>query len=80
MGMENVYKVVQYLTDPRHRDAHFAIRDRYLGDHNPTSTLLFISALAQPEMLVEVELFAAGPQQNCPPRPDTRYHARRVAV
>jgi len=62
MGIENVYKVVQYLIDPGHRDAHFAIRDRYLGDHDITSTLLFISALAQPEMLVEVEIFAASPE------------------
>jgi 2-iminobutanoate/2-iminopropanoate deaminase len=62
MGIRNIYKVMQYLTDPGHRDAHFAIRDRYLGDHTPTSTLLFISALAQPEMLVEVEVYAAGPE------------------
>jgi enamine deaminase RidA (YjgF/YER057c/UK114 family) len=62
MGIENVYKVVQYLIDPGHRDAHFAIRDRYLGNHVITSTLLFISALAQPEMLVEVEIFAASPE------------------
>ena len=62
MGIENIYKVVQYLIDPDHRNAHFRIRDRYLGDHDITSTLLFISALAQPEMLVEVEVFAAGPE------------------
>ena len=61
MAIENIYKVVQYLTDPRYRDAYFAIRNRYLGDHTPTNTLLFVSALAQPEMLVEVEVFAAGP-------------------
>ena len=62
MGVENIVKVVQYLTDPRWRDAHMAIRDRFLGDHKPTSTLLFISALAQPEMLVEVDVWAAGPE------------------
>ena len=62
MGIENIYKVIQYLIDPAHRDAHFTIRDRYLGSHDITSTLLFISALAQPEMLVEVEVFAAGPE------------------
>lgn len=62
MGVENIFKVVQYLTDPRFRDEHMAIRDRFLGDHKPTSTLLFISALAQPEMLVEVEVWASGPE------------------
>lgn len=62
MGVGNIVKVVQYLIDPRWRDAHMAIRDRFLGDHKPTSTLLFISALAQPEMLVEVDVWAAGPE------------------
>ena len=60
MGIENVVKVVQYVTDPRWRDAHMAIRDRFLGAHKPTSTLLFVSGLAQPEMLVEVDVWAAG--------------------
>ncbi|MEK9645560.1 MAG: RidA family protein [Alphaproteobacteria bacterium] len=62
MDVENVYKIVQYLTDPRYRDPFFEIRNRFLKDHTPTSTLLFVSALAQPEMLVEVELFVAGPE------------------
>ena len=62
MGVENIVKVVQYVTDPRWRDAHMAIRDRFLGKHKPTSTLLFVSGLAQPEMLVEVDVWAAGPE------------------
>lgn len=62
MGVENIVKVVQYATDPRWRDAHMAIRDRFLGKHKPTSTLVFVSGLAQPEMLVEVDVWAAGPE------------------
>ena len=62
MGDENIVKVVQYATDPRWRDAHMAIRDRFLGKHKPTSTLVFVSGLAQPEMLVEVDVWAAGPE------------------
>ena len=61
MGIENIVKVVQYLTRVEDRDAHFAVRNRYLGDHKPTSTLLFVSALAQPEFVVEVEISAAKP-------------------
>ncbi len=61
MAIENIVKVIQYLTRVEDRDAHFAVRDRYLGAHVPTSTLLFVSALAQPEFVVEVEISAAKP-------------------
>ena len=61
MGIENIVKVIQYLTRVEDRDAHFEVRNRYLGDHKPTSTLLFVSALAQPEFVVEVEISAAKP-------------------
>ena len=59
MGIENIVKVIQYLTRVEDRDAHFEVRNRYLADHMPTSTLLFVSALAQPEFVVEVEISAA---------------------
>ncbi len=59
MGVEDIVMVTQYLTRVEDRDAHMAIRNRFLGDHKPTSTLLFVSALAQPEMVVEVEIKAA---------------------
>ena len=61
MDLENIVKVVQYLVRVEDRDAHMAVRGRFLGDHKPTSTLLFVSALAQPEFLVEVEVTAAKP-------------------
>ena len=61
MGIENIVKVIQYLIRVEDRDAHFEVRNRYLGDHMPTSTLLFVSALAQPEFVVEVEISAAKP-------------------
>jgi enamine deaminase RidA (YjgF/YER057c/UK114 family) len=61
MEVRNVFKVVQYLTRVEDRDAHMAVRNRFLGDHKPTSTLLFVSALAQPEFIVEVEVWAAAP-------------------
>lgn len=59
MEVKDIFKVVQYLTRVEDRDAHFVVRDRYLGDHSPTSTLLFISALAEPNFIVEVEVMAA---------------------
>ncbi len=59
MGVQDIVMVTQYLTRVEDRDAHMAIRNRFLGGHLPTSTLLFVSALAQPEMVVEVEIKAA---------------------
>ena len=59
MGIGDIVMVTQYLTRVEDRDAHMAIRNRFLGDHKPTSTLRFVSALAQPEMVVEVEIKAA---------------------
>lgn len=59
MDASDIVKVTQYLTRVEDRDAHMEVRNRFLGDHKPTSTLLFISALAEPEFIVEVEVWAA---------------------
>lgn len=59
MDVKDIVKVTQYLTRVEDRDAHFEVRNRFLGDHKPTSTLLFISALAEPAFVVEVEVWAA---------------------
>lgn len=59
MTVNDIVKVTQFLTRVDDRDAHMATRDRFLGAHKPTSTLLFVSALAEPNFLVEVEVWAA---------------------
>ena len=59
MEVTDIVKVLQYLTRVEDRNEHFEVRNRFLGDHKPTSTLLFVSALAQPEFVVEVEVIAA---------------------
>ena len=43
-----------YLTHREDLAAYREVRERYLGDLKPASTLLFISGLAHPDMLVEV--------------------------
>jgi 2-iminobutanoate/2-iminopropanoate deaminase len=37
------------------------VRDRYIGDPPPASTLMIVSGFARPEFLVEVEAIAAAP-------------------
>lgn len=63
MGKEDLVKLTSYLTDPRFVDAYRAARSAVLGDEiQPASTLVIVSGLAGPELLVEVEAWAAKPQ------------------
>lgn len=59
MGIGDLVKVTSFLTRPEHLKQYGAVRDKYLGEHRPTTTLLVISGLARPEYLVEVEAIAA---------------------
>jgi 2-iminobutanoate/2-iminopropanoate deaminase len=59
MGVEDLVKCTHFLTRPEHVAAYGRVRARHLGEARPASTLLVISALARPDMLVEVETIAA---------------------
>ncbi|MDH5536237.1 MAG: Rid family hydrolase [Betaproteobacteria bacterium] len=59
MGISDLVKVTSFLTKSGHLKQYGAVRDKYLGEHRPTTTLLVISGLARPEYLVEVEAIAA---------------------
>jgi len=56
--MANIVKVNTYLTDIRHRTEYAAIREEFFGKKMPASTLVAVSALAQPEFLIEIEAIA----------------------
>ena len=56
--MANIVKVNTYLTDIRHRADFAAIREEFFGKKMPASTLVGVTALAQPEFLIEVEAVA----------------------
>jgi enamine deaminase RidA (YjgF/YER057c/UK114 family) len=38
-----------------------AVREEFLGDHRPASTLMFVAGLAHPDWLIEVDYVAAKP-------------------
>ena len=59
MGIEHILRLTQYLTRRADLDAYRAIRTRHLGDARPASTLLLVSELVWPEMLIEIEVIAA---------------------
>ena len=56
--MATIVKVNTYLTDIRHRTEYAAIREEFFGKKMPASTLVAVSALAQPEFLIEIEAIA----------------------
>ncbi len=59
MGVGDLVMVTVYLTRPEDIPAYREVRDRHLGRARPASTLVVISQLASPELLIEVEGRAA---------------------
>jgi enamine deaminase RidA (YjgF/YER057c/UK114 family) len=59
MDYTNLVKLTTFLIDPEHGPLMREIRKSFMGDHKPAHTLLYISRLAYPEFLIEVEGCAA---------------------
>lgn len=60
--MGDVLKVTVFLTDIGDRAAINPVRKEFFGDAKPASTLFEVSALATPDMLVEIEAVAGIPE------------------
>ena len=59
-GVGDIVKINVYSTDPSGRSFHGKHRARYLNDdHIPASTWVVISELANPKILIEMEVIAA---------------------
>ena len=50
-----------YITDRTHIALYRETRDRMMKGHRPAATLLIVAGLADPRLVVEVDLVAAGP-------------------
>jgi 2-iminobutanoate/2-iminopropanoate deaminase len=59
MAPADLVRLTTYLIDPRDRAAYMTARDRFVGSPPPASTLVVISALADPRYRIEVEAVAA---------------------
>ena len=60
MGYKDIVKMTTFLTDSRFIPASRAARDAVLTEAPyPSSTLLIVQGLADPAMLVEIEVLAA---------------------
>ena len=59
MGVNNLVKVTSFLTRPQDIPAYARVRDKFLGDMRPATTMVVVQALARPVYLIEVEATAA---------------------
>ncbi|HVS50546.1 MAG TPA: RidA family protein [Candidatus Dormibacteraeota bacterium] len=55
---DDVARVTVYMRDITERAKMNAARKDFFGDHRPASTLIGVSALVEPEVLVEVDAVA----------------------
>jgi 2-iminobutanoate/2-iminopropanoate deaminase len=56
--LSSIVKLTTYLVDIRHRNDLASIREEFFGKKGPASTLVGVTALAQPGWLIEVEAIA----------------------
>ena len=61
MGVKDLVKVTHYPVRDEDIKDYVAVRARYLGDARPASMLLVVPGLVKPEILVEIEAYAAKP-------------------
>ena len=66
-ALEDIVKIVVYLTDVRYREAVYQVMGRWLKGVFPVSTGVVVTALARPEWVVEIDAIAVIPEPR-PPR------------
>jgi len=59
MGFEDVIRIAAFVTRREDFPVYMAVRDRYVKDPLPVSTLIIVGGFTRPEFLVEVEVTAA---------------------
>ena len=61
--LDDVCRIVVYLTDIRYREAVYQEMGKWLKGVHPCSTGLVVPALARPEWIVEIEVTAVIPDE-----------------
>ena len=60
MDHRNIVDVHAYITDRNHVGLYRKVRDKMLKGHRPAATLLVVSGLADPKLVMEVSVVAAA--------------------
>jgi enamine deaminase RidA (YjgF/YER057c/UK114 family) len=61
MEIDHLVQLTMMLVNREDYPAARAVREAALGDNRPASTLLYVSGLANPEWLIEIDFVAAAP-------------------
>ena len=64
--LEEIVKIVVYLTDVRYRAPVYQVMGRWLKGVFPVSTGVVVTALARPEWMVEIDAIAVIPESRLP--------------
>lgn len=65
--LEHICKITTYITDRGYREAIYNVIGRHLKGVHPCGTGLIVRGLALPEMLVEIDIEAAIPEDEYRP-------------
>jgi enamine deaminase RidA (YjgF/YER057c/UK114 family) len=57
----DIVRINSFVVSREHLKGYMSVRDLYIGDPAPASTLMIVSGFSRPEFLVEVEVIAAAP-------------------
>ena len=60
MSFADVVRINAFVVGREHLPGYMRVRDGYISDPPPASTLMVVSGFARPEFLVEVEVMAAA--------------------
>ncbi|CAA9394327.1 MAG: RidA/YER057c/UK114 superfamily protein [uncultured Rubrobacteraceae bacterium] len=60
-SLDDIVKVTVFITDMAHYDEIHEVRRRFFGEPYPASSMVEVSALIDPRLLVEVEAVAVIP-------------------
>lgn len=61
--LEDICKIVIYITDRAYREPVYQVIGRWLKGVHPVSTGLIVSGLAKPEYLMEIDIIAEIPPE-----------------
>lgn len=59
MDVTDIVKMNAFVVLGQDARVYGAVRKKYLGEHKPASTMLYVPALLSPDYLLEVEVIAA---------------------
>jgi 2-iminobutanoate/2-iminopropanoate deaminase len=57
----DIVRINSFVVAREHLKGYMSVRDLYIADPPPASTLMIVSGFSRPEFLVEVEVIAAAP-------------------